>query len=219
MGKDFALGVRRWAAVCSGANGEQRFGEAAGEEIIPSGYRRRMGKLERIAVRCMLSVLTSGAVSNLIFCSRFGNIETLSALLRSIAAREPVSPMAFSGSVHNAAPGLAGQIRKERIAHTALAGGAETLQAGLVEAYASLVCDGGEVVVTFADLPLGDVYSEWETEAGGGVGLALALGLVEADSPVAVLPGRAGAIRLIERLASGENALRAWGSLGGKSAC
>src|SRR3984957_23631 len=105
QGRDFA--------VCRGG--------AADETAIPAGLRRRMGKLERLAVRCALGVLGTESTDELIFCSRYGNLETLLSLLRGIACDQLVSPMAFSGSVHNATPGYIGQIRGERIRHTALA--------------------------------------------------------------------------------------------------
>jgi hypothetical protein len=201
--RDYTLGVRQWAAVLQEPAGERTFGAAGGEDIIPSGVRRRLGKLERLAVRSMLSVLKSGTTSELIFCSRYGNLETLTALLQSIGAGEPMSPMAFSGSVHNAAPGMVGQIRKEKIAHTALAAGENTLRAGLVEAYARLAADGcPDVIVAYADLPLTGVYADFENDsAPGGVGLAMRLVLEEAGSgAVEVEPGRAGAQALVERL-------------------
>jgi hypothetical protein len=201
--RKYTLGVRQWAAVLQGPAGEQVLGEAAGEEIIPSGVRRRMGKLERLAVRSMLSVLKSGTTSELIFCSRYGNLETLTALLSSIAVGEPMSPMAFSGSVHNAAPGMVGQIRKEKIAHTALAAGENTLRAGLAEAYARLAADCcTDVIVAYADLPLAGVYADCEKDpAPGGIGLAMRLVLEDAGSGIIeVEPGRAGAQALIERL-------------------
>ena len=178
-----------------------------------------MGKLERLAVRCMLSVLQSGTTSELIFCSRFGNLETLTALLRSIGLGEPVSPMAFSGSVHNAAPGMVGQIRKEKIAHTALAAGDETLRAGLVEAYARLTADGcPDLVVAFADLPFPDAYQDLDRETGGAVGLAMRLVLAETEDGESVRGGRAGARAVIEHLSQGGTTLAVgggpWSTLG-----
>lgn len=210
MGREFNLSVRQWAAVRQDASGEAMFGDAAGEEIIPSGFRRRMGKLERLAVRCMLCTLMGGTSSELIFCSRYGNLETLAALLRSISAGEPVSPMAFSGSVHNAAPGTVGMIRKERIPHTALAAGPDTLRAGVTEAYARLAADDcDDVIVAYADLPLADVYGELDGEGGPGIGLAMRLALKGSASGEAapVMPGRDGALAVIECLRQGAGKL------------
>lgn len=206
MGRKCTLFVRQWAAVRQDANGEVRLGIATGEDIIPAGFRRRMGSLERLAVRCMLSTLQGGTSSELIFCSRYGNMETLASLLRSLAVNEPVSPLAFSGSVHNAAPGLVGQIRKEKISHTALAAGQNTLRAGLVEAYARLAADDcDDVIVAYADQPLADVFGDFDPESGTRIGLAMRVALEGATSgsAVPVWPGKGGALAVMERLEQG----------------
>src|SRR5438105_5017559 len=107
------LKVVRWGGLIAATH--QTIPEVRGhvvdEAMISSNLRRRMGRLERLAARCALGVLKSDhrqgeQTGELIFCSRFGNVETLETLLCSLYLREPVSPMAFSGSVHNAAPGL-----------------------------------------------------------------------------------------------------------------
>src|ERR1700722_3014232 len=122
MACEHGLRVVRWAGISTGRDGTSlSVVGAADETAIPAGLRRRMGKLERLAVRCALGVLGTESTDELIFCSRYGNLETLLSLLRGIACDQLVSPMAFSGSVHNATPGYIGQIRGERIRHTALA--------------------------------------------------------------------------------------------------
>jgi Beta-ketoacyl synthase, N-terminal domain len=173
--------------------------------------RRRMGRLERFAVRCALGVLDGAPADEptgeLIFCSRSGNVETLSALHRSIANAQLMSPMAFSGSVHNAAPGLVGQIRNERLSHTAIAAGSHTFAAGLVEAYTRLQLDEcRDVTVIFADLFLPDVYAAFETETDAGV--AVAMRVERADTleglPAATVePGRKGVFAMLEKLREG----------------
>ena len=202
------LRVGRWGAIVVEPNSSaaQDFGSAAREDFIPAALRRRMGRLERLAVRCTLGVLDdSGATDELVFCSRHGNVETLAALLRSIAAREPVSPMSFSGSVHNAVPGLVGQIRKERLSHTAIAAGRETFNAGLIECYARLATEEcHDVTLTFADVRLPEPFAVFEDEPVPGVVIALRLGLGSDDSgAVAVAPGRAGVLELLDRLTAG----------------
>ena len=210
MGCICNLRVRQWAAIrVAGSDGRQEvFGQASGEDAIPSGIRRRMGRLERLAVRCTLGVLGNEATAELIFCSRYGNIETLGSLLRSITEAQPMSPMAFSGSVHNAAPGLVGQIRKECLSHTALAAGTHTFAAGLVESYARLVTDDcRDVTLTFADVLLPELYREFEEEnSQPGLAMALRLELAgeDRDSTAAVvLPGRQGALEVLEKLRDG----------------
>ena len=199
MGQSCALRVRQWAAICEG---DEVFGDAGAEDVIPAGIRRRMGKLERLAVRCTLGLLASGTTSEIIFCSRYGNIETLGSMFASIAANELISPMAFSGSVHNAAPGLVAQIRKEKIPHTALSAGPHTFESGLIEAYTRLATEAySDVIVSYADLPLPELYNEYEVECQPGLALALQLVLSTADKmDFDVQPGRAGVLELLARL-------------------
>lgn len=196
------LQVGRWAAVVVDADSRVDFGSTAGEDAIPSSIRRRMGRFERLAVRCTLGVLEKGATDELIFCSRHGNVETLVSLLRSIALREPMSPMGFSGSVHNAVPGHVGQICKERLSHTALAAGDKTLSAGLIESYARLATNEcRDVTLTFADARLPEPFAAFDEEGGPGIALALRLRLARDDvDAVPVNPGRTGALELLDRL-------------------
>jgi hypothetical protein len=170
-----------------------------------------MGRLERLAVRVTLSVLDGEPTDELIFCSRWGNVETLSALLRAIAEGQLTSPMAFSGSVHNAAPGLVGQIRKERINHTAIAAGEQTFTAGLIEGFTRLVSkECRDVTVTFADLPLPEVYRDFEDEFQSGIALAMRLTLAppgDAAGDVPVSLGRKGVLDVLDRLKEGRSDL------------
>jgi hypothetical protein len=203
------LRVGRWAAIVVDADSVagRVFGVTAPEDAIPAAIRRRMGRLERFAVRCTLGVLDkSGATDELVYCSRHGNVETLAALLRSIAAREPVSPMAFSGSVHNAVPGLVGQICKERLSHTAVAAGGSTFAAGLIECYARLATEEcRDVTLTFADVRLPEPFLVFEDEDKPGVAMALRLTLGSDDPEVApVPPGRTGVLELLNRLVAGD---------------
>jgi hypothetical protein len=209
MGQSCALRVKRWAAIRVGES-EEVFGDAVAEDVLPAGVRRRMGRLERLATRCTLGLLEAGTTAEIIFCSRYGNIATLASLLGSITAGELMSPMAFSGSVHNAAPGLIGQIRKEPIPHTALAGGLHTFEAGLIEAYTRLAVEGAaDVIVTFADLVLPEPYDAFEVERQPGLALALRLdlGMSQDLEGYRVPPGRHGALEVVQRLKLGESVL------------
>ncbi len=219
MGRPKNLRVRQWAAVrvdCDNAD-HDTFGQVAGEDAIPPAIRRRMGQLERLAVRCTLGVLDEEPTAGLVFCSRYGNVEALSMLLRGIAEKQLMSPMAFSGSVHNASPGLVGQIRKERLSHTALAAGSHTFAAGLVECYARLLSDGcGDVTMTFADLPLPELYRDFEEEKLPGLAVAVRLELAGDDGPppIVVTKGRRGALEVVEQLRRGPVALSPGGAYG-----
>jgi len=182
MGRERDLGIVRWAMIAPGGDeGHSSVIAAADEAAIPAGIRRRMGRLERLAVRCALGVLDGEPTDELIFCSRNGNLETLLSLLRGIAGDELLSPMAFSGSVHNATPGYIGQIRNERIRHTALAAGAKTLVSGLIEAYARLVCDkASDVTMVYADMVLPGLFGELADGLTHDVAFAVRLCLADA---------------------------------------
>lgn len=208
--RKFNLKVGSWAAIVVGGKliAQEALGNVAPEDALPVALRRRMGVLERLAARCTLGVLSAQDMTDhLVFCSRYGNVETLCVLLNSIVAREPMSPMAFSGSVHNAAPGLVGQICKKRLNHTALAAGRRTFVAGLTEGYALLVEDGcRDVTVMFADVTLPDTHRRFEDEEQPGVAMALRLTLSrsgEKEAAVTVMQGRMGVLGVLEGLKAG----------------
>lgn len=146
-------------------------GDCVEEARIPANLRRRMGPMERLMARCALGILRERPAAEIILCSRYGNVDMLVSLLRSIAKQEPLSPMAFSLAVHNAAAGLLGQMRGDRTGHTALAAGRETLFAGLIEGYARLAtASEWPVALVFGDWPLPDIYERFtDLECGGTV--------------------------------------------------
>jgi hypothetical protein len=156
-------------------------------------------------VRCALGILDGSPTGEIIFCSRHGNLDTLATLLDCLARADLVSPMTFSGSVHNATPGLIGQIRNERLSHTALAAGEHTLSAGLVEAFAHLKCDDcRNVIVLFADIKVPKIFREFEHDIVGDLALALRLELgAREKSAIAVGAGWQGARALFEAVESG----------------
>jgi hypothetical protein len=209
------LEVGRWAALVirEGDSLGETFGAPAKEEEIPPAIRRRMGRLERLAARCTLGVLQDDVPTDeLVFASRYGNPETLLTLLRGLSTRELLSPMGFSGSVHNAVPGLAGQIRKERLSHTAVAAGPDSFLAGLVECWTRLATgECRDVTFTFADLRLPDAYRPFEQEEETtGLVLALRLRAAAARSEGMNLgKGRAGAFAILEGLKRGTRQLAA----------
>lgn len=182
-------------------------GSARGMDAIPMALRRRMSRFETGAVRCALGLIEPGADETLILASRYGGMTTAFGLLESLAAREILSPSDFSISVHNAAPGLASQIARNRAGHTAVAADTHTFHAALTEAAARL-CDGERAVtVIFAEQPLPGVYAEVEEpDDPREVWLAVQLHAngENADNAHALGPGRRGACALVEALERGE---------------
>src|SRR5690348_12368862 len=117
----------------------------------------------------------------LVFASQHGELSHTVALLRSLSAREQVSPNAFSLSVHNAAAGLLSILRNDRSESTALAAGDETLGAALAEARCQLDADPARpVLLVYADAAFPEEYRSLAAGIEGAQsGRALALLLEE----------------------------------------
>ncbi len=123
--------------------------------------RRRLSFLDRIALHVAAACAPEGEPVHLVFASRHGELARSAELLAQIAKRELPSPMSFSLSVLNAAPGLYGIARKDRSASSAVSAGEATFALALVEA-AAQAWDEPEatVVLAFADEPPPAVYHD-----------------------------------------------------------
>lgn len=153
-----AMHVESWAAVSidTSESEPQRFGAYADDSVIPAAQRRRLSAFARMAVACGLSV--SGAdCSELVFCSRYGDLHLAYRLLVDLVDGVLLSPAAFSLSVHNSVPGVMDLVRKSRVGHTAVAGGEESLSAGLAESWGKLNAKSdGKVTLIYAEAHLPD---------------------------------------------------------------
>ncbi|MFN3856764.1 MAG: beta-ketoacyl synthase chain length factor [Caulobacter sp.] len=204
------LSVLDFAGLVIGQDGETAVGRVVENGAVPMGLRRRMPKFALAAVRCAMGVAAPGA--ELVFASRYGDVPTALALSEAIVAADLLSPSAFSACVHNAAPGLAAQILGEKSSHTAVAAGADSLAAGLLEAWLRIEAgETREAVVLFAEGPMPEIYAGFEHEPGvPGVALAVRVGPQKpaGDGAMAhVQPGRAGALALLEALEGGAGRL------------
>lgn len=70
------------------------------KEIIPISIRRRLSLVDKIAFAGISAVFTDN-VSEIVFSSKFGEIERLDKLISEYTEFNEVSPNKFSGSVHN----------------------------------------------------------------------------------------------------------------------
>lgn len=180
--------IASWAAVSVGTDGGvHRFGDCAEESIIPAALRRRLGGFGRMAVTCGLSV--GGAdTSDLLFCSRYGDVDLAYRLLSELVAGGTMSPAGFSLSVHNAVPGVMDLARKCGIGHTAIAGGSQSLSSGLTEAWGKLAENPQDnVVVVYAEVPLPEIFAERSENAERGHALAFTLSLAKPGKICGVL--------------------------------
>lgn len=185
---DGAVWVETWAAIivdrASGA--PNRFGVETDDAQIPAAIRRRLGPYARLAVSCGLAVTTPH--SDIVYCSRYGDVSLASRLLSDLVISSPLSPAAFSLSVHNAVPGVMDLARVSRIGHTAIAAGPDSLSAGFCEAWGKLGAKpDANITLLYADYALPTIYSEFSTYRSEGIALALSLNKGRTSSSIASL--------------------------------
>lgn len=185
--------VESWAAVLPDGKGGAplRLGACVDDTVIPAGHRRRLNAYGRMAVSCGLSVADADS-SDVVFCSRYGDIDLAYRLLQALGNAELMSPAAFSLSVHNAVPGVMDLVRKSRVGHTAIAAGLQSLSAGLAEVWAKILANAErKVTLVFAE---GELPTEFKPFSDAEMpGSALAMTLSARQSGLA-----AGRIMLME---------------------
>ncbi len=180
--------VGAWAAfIQETAESEpERLGACASEADIPPSFRRRLGPYGRMAVSCGIGV--SDGNSDIVFCSRYGDVNVAYRLLQNLTEHTPLSPAGFSMSVHNGVPGAMDLVQKNRVGHTAIAAGAESLSAGICEAWARLnEAPQQPVTLLYADYALPPAFKEFETGKAEGIAFALSLSMAEVSDPVGYL--------------------------------
>lgn len=107
-------------------------------DFIPAGLRRRCSSFSKVTLAVAHAAASRASKhSNLatVFASAHGESTITANLLREIAANQPLSPMGFSLSVHNAASGLYSIATHNTAPATALAAGPHTFVMGLCEAF------------------------------------------------------------------------------------
>lgn len=219
VGHEIELAVRRWAAWPPGvtdAAGRQRWAKD-GETAAPARpdmsfvaplQRRRLSEVTRIAFAVAAECLDEGEPGpGFVFCSRYGEYASSFESLQQIVRNEPISPTAFSMSVHNTAAGQLAVHRKDRAPCSALAAGESTLETGFVEAFAQIGESGRPVMLVYHDQPLPELYREQSTTVRSSLALAMLL-----DRPAA--GGEEHRLRLEWRPSEGRQA-----AAGGNSVC
>ncbi len=93
-----------------------------------------------------------------IFASRNGDTHRTFKLLDSIAEGEPLSPTAFSLSVHNSSSGIFSMIKQIFGPAIAVASGLDTLGQAFIEANSLLECGQDKVLLVYTDEPIAEYY-------------------------------------------------------------
>lgn len=193
-----SVAVTAAAGLAGSGDVPDAFGRAAPVDAVPKGMRRKLSALDMGVARCVIGLGEGGPAEEIVFASRYGNMAVTLDLLNALVERDLLSPARFSASVHNAAVGLATQLTANRRAHTAIAAGANTLAAGLTEAWTRLSGGEASVMLVYADMPLMSAYEPHdEGPAGAAVWLAMRLAQPGRDGQGrAIAAGRAGALDL-----------------------
>jgi hypothetical protein len=122
---------------------------------VPPMLRRRCSLLTRMVLEVGAAAMRSAQLPpdqvGKIFASRHGEIQTLSGLFGDLAKGDPLSPTAFSTSVHHSAAGYLGIVYGNRFPSRAVSAGDQSLAAGLLEAFGMIRRHGIPVLVVFAD--------------------------------------------------------------------
>jgi len=125
------------------------------------------------ALRCLGEVGSSVHAPALVYCTRHGELDLISGLLESLAAKEPLSPAAFANSVDHAAAGYFGIAAGNRRCSRTLLAGEDSFACGFLDALC-LLAEGTEkeVLLVCADAPAPEPFLR---KSGGWPAYSLAL--------------------------------------------
>lgn len=133
----------------------------AGDMAIPGSVRRRLNKFGRSVGNVASEFMSSDPL--IVFASRYGDAERAVGILQEIAAGEPISPMQFSLSVHNAVSGVLSIGWKNTEMQSVISAGEQTFEMGLTESYSlALAFPEKEILLIYADFPLPEIFDNFE---------------------------------------------------------
>jgi Beta-ketoacyl synthase, N-terminal domain len=173
------LPISRWSAWPPVEAGSREQAAPPELKFVDPMLRRRLGPLAKILLHLANECTAGLPAVRLVLASQHGELSYTLAMLRSLAAEEPVSPTLFSLSVHNAPAGVFSILRGDRTPSSAIAAGEETLGHALLEAYCQLDDNGGEpVLMVYGDAPLPGEYRPYaeRTEPRRAIAVLLAPG-------------------------------------------
>ena len=134
--------------------------------FLPPMQRRRLSRFSKMALHVAQGCLGQD-VTNVrsVFASRYGEQTTSLRLLKGVIDDEPLSPTAFSLSVHNTASGLFSITTQNHAPVTAIASRKDTFGYGWLEAARLLYLDAEKpVLLVMIDEPLSAVYRQYADE-------------------------------------------------------
>ena len=141
--------------------------------------RRRLSKLSRITLHTAHNCFQKTQHHEniiLIFCSQYGEIQQTSEILKTLAEKEDVSPLAFSQSVHNTSVGLFSIAEKLQSPSIVISAGNSSLEFAFIEAWAQMQTDHkSNILLVYHDEPLPKVFSASRKNLDSPIALAFLL--------------------------------------------
>jgi hypothetical protein len=172
------VSVRGWGA-CDVSNGSPKL------SFIDPLLRRRMSRLSRMVISAAFDSCRSASCPvsrpRVVLATRHGEGDTLGELLDCLSLGEPLSPTAFTGSVHHTSSGFFGITAQNTLPARAVGAGAATFPAGFLDALGLLSDDSQTPVLLisaddFPPPPLNTLVTEtlphsvaFLLEAGGDI--------------------------------------------------
>lgn len=109
-------------------------GENIDLSLIPMLTRRKLSPVGKIAISTMLEVYDNDSNTNLVYASRYGELERVVKLIKQEHDENEISPAGFSFSVHNSSIGLFSLIKNIHSKYNSVAAGENSFSAGLLDA-------------------------------------------------------------------------------------
>ena len=152
--------IAQWCAWPSCHADREVIAPAPSLPFLTAMQRRRLSALARLCFHVFWQVIPEEQSCGLVFCSRHGEAHRTLEMLQGIHRTEPVSPTAFSHSVHNAIPALISIARRDITEQVSIAQqGQDGMAAAFLEAAMMLHDpDIQQVVVICADEALPELY-------------------------------------------------------------
>lgn len=180
----YASELAQWRQWCAGEPLEDSIDKPALNWVNPM-LRRRLSFLSRLMLDVAHRISAERQIDSWVFASRHGELQTTVQVLRDIARQEPLSPMAFSLSVHNTGAGLFSIAGGVQAPMTAVAAGRDTLIMALYEGIAKHRAHQAETVaVIYAEERIADDYTNHQD--GDADALALALLIGDSGQPLTI---------------------------------
>ena len=200
MRNQIAVSVDRWAAWAPGietrdewqawARGERVFGPPDAKpdvSFVKPMARRRLSRLSRMSLEVAEACRADEVRPFYVFCSRYGEYNRTMEALGGVVRGEPMSPAAFSGSVHNTSAGHFTIIHKDRTSSTTVTASEATFEAGVLEAWTALKngkCS--RALVVYHDEPLPTFYGNPSPELKTPLAMAVAIRLPQPEESLSL---------------------------------